>query len=105
MTALLSAVQAAIASLPSSKVKCLGLRIRDPPASRSATYAVPWPDDSKNATRLPSAVALGPFIQSPAQFVSRLGFSMSLPVRGSTRFIQILQGASKFINTVSQGSE
>src|SRR5580704_14515417 len=106
MTVLLSAVQSKIApSSPSSKVKRLELTRRVPPASRSATSPVPRTDDSRNATRLLSTVALELFIHDPTKFVSRFGLSMSLPVSASSRIVQKLHGVSGRISAELQRSE
>ena len=65
--------------------------MRVPPATKSAIYEVKCPAHFKKASLLPSAVTLVPLMQKPDQLVSRLGFSMGLPVCPSSRISQKLQ--------------
>src|SRR5438094_7237023 len=61
--------------------KCRSLKIRVPPAAKSATYEIMRSVHPRNASRLPSAVTLMELMQDPTQWVSWRGFSMSSPVR------------------------
>src|SRR6266852_2086210 len=89
--ALLSGVQSNGASEFSVRGKRLGRKSGVPPAATPPRYDVPWPFHSRKANRLPSAVTPALAIKKTDQLVRRFGFSMTSPVRRSSRIIQKLQ--------------
>src|SRR5712691_4034976 len=90
-TALLSGVHAVGDDISSVNVIRRGVLMRGLAASSSATYTVSRSDDLIKANLLPSAVALRPVTQNPAQFVKRRGSPTTVPVRLSTHVCQKLQ--------------
>src|SRR5260370_25665118 len=56
--------------------------------SRSPTCTLVWPSHCKKAIRFPSDCTVPEATQAPAQFVTRVGFSMGFPLRGSGRNAQ-----------------
>src|ERR1700674_1173856 len=88
--ALLSGVQPTAPSELSLKGKCLGRRMRVPPAAKSAKNEVFWGVHFRNASFLSSDVSLMPPMQNPDQFVSFLGFPIGVPVCPSSRISQKL---------------